>query len=149
MEQERTMSLVNTIADKYLKIQSTNGSAFLHNTRAKAFEAYNRMGIPTQRNEEWKYTRLNALVNKDYIFSKAGLPSPEAIKGIRLQQSPAAELFFVNGVFVKEISSFNADALAVLSFTEAAGSEYKHYLQTHLGHSSKYMKDGMNALNTS
>lgn len=142
------MSLVNTIADKYSELQLQNGNALLHNVREKAYEAYNRMGIPTQRHEEWKYTRLNALVNKDYSFSKAALPSAETIARLRLQQSPAAELFFVNGVFIKEISSFDEDALTVMSFTEAANSEYKHYLQRHLGHSSKYMKDGMNALNT-
>src|SRR3954468_11779603 len=98
------MSLVNTIADKYSELQSHNGNALLHGMREKAYEVYNRMGFPTQRHEEWKYTRLNALVNKDYSLAKAALPSAEIIKGMRLQQSPSAELFFVNGVFVKEIS---------------------------------------------
>ncbi len=142
------MSLINTIADRYSEIQLKNGSALLHNMREKAYEVYNRIGIPTQKHEEWKYTRLNPLVNKDYnlqnaLFSLAGI-----LDNIRLQHSPAAELFFINGVFVKEISSFNNDALIVLSLTEAAESEHKKYVEKHLGHSSKYMKDGMNALNT-
>ena len=142
------MSLTDTIQNKYSEIRSQNGSALLHDMRAKAYEAYTRMGIPTQRHEEWKYTRLNALVNKDYNISKVDLPSAETVNGIRLQPSPGAELFFVNGVFVKEISSFNEDALVVLPLAEAAKNEYKKYVEKHLGHSSKYMKDGMNALNT-
>src|SRR5437868_14126608 len=100
------MSLTDNIADKYLELESQNGNALLHNIREKAYEAYNRMGIPTQRHEEWKYTRLNALMNKDYSLSKAIIPSAETIDGIRLQQSLAAELFFVNGIFSKEVSSF-------------------------------------------
>jgi Fe-S cluster assembly protein SufD len=142
------MSLINTIPDKYSQLELQNGNPLLHNIREKAYEAYNRMGIPTTRHEEWKYTRLSGLVNKEYHSGKADLLSPAIINSIRLQQTPAAELFFVNGVFVKEISSFDKDALVVLSLHEAADSEYKNYLQQHLGHSSKYMKDGMNALNT-
>jgi Fe-S cluster assembly protein SufD len=142
------MSLTDTIQNKYSELQSQNGNALLHNIRQKAYEAYNRMGIPTQRHEEWKYTRLNALVNKDYSSSNGVLPSAETIANMRLQQSPAAELFFVNGIFVQEISSYDKDALAVLPLNEAATSEYKRYVEKHLGHSSKYMKDGMNALST-
>jgi Fe-S cluster assembly protein SufD len=146
--QKNKMNLTDKISGKYLELESQNGNALLHNIREKAYEAYNRMGIPTQRHEEWKYTRLNALVNKDYSISKPVLPSAETIAGVRLQQSPAAELFFVNGVFIKEISSFNEDALVVLSLNKATETEYKKYVEKHLGNSSKYMKDGMNALNT-
>ena len=68
---------------------------------------------------------------------------------IRLQDLKMQhELVFVNGVFIKEISSFDKDALIVLSLNEAAESEYKNYVQQHLNQSSKYMKDGMHALNT-
>src|SRR6187549_3450165 len=101
------MSLTDTIQNRYSEIRSQNGSALLHNMREKAYESYTRMGIPTQRHEEWKYTRLNSLVNKDYSISKVDLPSAETVNGIRLQQSPGAELFFMNGVFIKEISSFD------------------------------------------
>src|ERR1044071_4050322 len=142
------MSLVNTIADKYSEIQSQNGNVLLHDLRQKGYEAYNRMGFPTQRHEEWKYTRLNALVNKNYKLPAAVTPSADVLANIRLQKSPAAELFFVNGVFAKHLSFFDKDTFVVLTFHEAAESEYDHYLQDHLGHSGKYMKDGMNALNT-
>ena len=141
------MSLVHTISERYSEIQSKNGSALLHNMREKAYDAYSRMGIPTQRHEEWKYTRLNALVNQDFRFSNPVLPSAATIETVKLQRDPAAELFFANGAFIKEISSFDEDALVVLPLLEAAGGEYKRYVEKHLGHSSKYMKDGMNALN--
>src|SRR5258706_1559821 len=131
------MSLTDTIQNKYSELQSQNGNALLHTIRQKAYEAYNRMGIPTQRHEEWKYTRLNALVNKDYSLSNAAPLSAETIANIRLQQSPAAELFFVNGIFVQEISSYDEDALAVLPLNEAAAGAYKKYAEKHLAHSSK------------
>jgi Fe-S cluster assembly protein SufD len=143
------MSLTETIQNKYSELNAIAGNGLLGSMREKAFEFYNKAGIPTSRNEEWKYTRLTSLTNKNYaLHTTAVLPSDEVLKSIRLKSENAAGLFFVNGVFIKEISSFDNDALVVLPLNEAAEGEHKHYLQQHLNQSSKYMKDGMNALNT-
>ncbi len=143
------MSLTETIQNKYSELNAITGNGLLGSMREKAFEFYNKTGIPTSRNEEWKYTRLASLTNKNYaLHTTAVLPSDEVLKSIRLKSENAAELFFINGVFIKEISSFNNDMLVVLPLNEAAEGEHKHYLQQHLNQSSKYMKDGMNALNT-
>jgi len=142
------MSLTDTIQNKYNELNAIAGNGLLGSVRAKAFENFNKLGIPTSRNEEWKYTRLAGITNKNFaLHTSAVLPDETALNNIRLQQDFAAELFFVNGVFAQEISKVNSDALVVLSLNEAAESEYKHYLQQHLNQSSKYMKDGMNALN--
>ena len=142
------MSLAETIQEKYNELNIIAGNGLLGSMRAKAFEQYNKSGIPTLRHEEWKYTRLNSLTNKDFeLHTTAVLPSGKILNSIRLQSEYAAELFFVNGVFVNEISSFDNDALVVLPLNEAAESEHKNYLHQHLNQSSKYMKDGMNALN--
>src|SRR5205809_5809794 len=142
------MSLIETIQDKYNELNAIAGNGLLGNVRAKAFEHYNKLGIPTSRNEEWKYTRLTSLANKNFeLHTTTALPSDKVLSSIRLQSECSAELFFVNGVFIKEISNVNDDALVVLSLNEAAESEYKNYLHQHLNQSSKYMKDGMNALN--
>lgn len=142
------MSLTETIQDKYNELNAAAGNGLLGSLRAKAFELFNKSGIPTSRNEEWKYTRLTGLTNKNFaVHTTAVIPTKETLNNVRLQTESAAELFFVNGVFVKGISTFTNDALVVLNLHEAAESEYKNYVQQHLNQSSKYMKDGMNALN--
>lgn len=142
------MSLVETIQNKYNELNAVAGNGLLGSMRAKAFELYNKSGIPTSRNEEWKYTRLTGLTNKNFsLHTTAIVPTKETLNNVRLQSEFAAELFFVNGVFVKEISTYANDALVVLNLHEAAESEYKNYVQQYLNQSSKYMKDGMNALN--
>ena len=142
------MSLTDTIQDKYNELNAVAGNGLLGSLRQKSFELYNKSGIPTSRNEEWKYTRLAGLANKNFsVHTTAVVPSTETLNNVRLQNEFAAELFFVNGVFVKEISTFTNDALVVLNLHEAAESEYKNYLHQYLNQSSKYMKDGMNALN--
>lgn len=142
------MSLTETIQNKYNELNAVAGNGLLGSIRAKAFELYNKSGIPTSRNEEWKYTRLTGLTNKNFsVHTAAVVPSEETLNNVRLQAEFAAELFFVNGVFVREISTYANDALVILNLHEAADSEYKNYVQQHLNQSSKYMKDGMNALN--
>src|SRR4030095_11475155 len=126
---KNTMSLVETIQDKYKELSTIAGNGLLGSMRQKAFEHYIKLGIPTSRNEEWKYTRLTSLANKNFTLqTTTALPSDEVLGNIRLQSDSAGELFFINGVFVKEISSFDNDALIVLSLNEAAESEYRHYL---------------------
>jgi Fe-S cluster assembly protein SufD len=143
------MSLADTIQDKYNELNAIAGNGLLGSMREKAFESFNKLGIPTSRNEEWKYTRLAPLANKNFaLHTTTNLPSEETLKSIRLQTEYAAELFFVNGVFVKEISSHDNEDIVVLPLNEAVESGYKNYVQQHLNQSSKYMKDGMNALNT-
>jgi Fe-S cluster assembly protein SufD len=142
------MSLIETIQNKYSELNAIAGNGLLGSMREKAFESYNKLGIPTSRNEEWKYTRLAPLTNKNFsLQTTTVLPSKEVLNSVRLQTGCAAELFFVNGVFVKEISSHNNENIVVLPLNEAVESGYKNYLQQHLNQSSKYMKDGMNALN--
>jgi len=110
------MSLTETIQDKYNELNAVAGNGLLGSMRAKAFELFNKSGIPTSRNEEWKYTRLTGLANKNFsVHTTAAVPSKETLNNVRLQTEFAAELFFVNGVFVKEISTFANDALVVLN----------------------------------
>ena len=44
------------------------GNGNLQTLRQKAFHSFNEKGIPLGRNEEWKYTRISNLFNKQYTF---------------------------------------------------------------------------------
>ena len=125
----------------------------MQNIRQKAYDSFNRMGIPTVRNEEWKYTRISGLLNAEYnLVFNSSTPFTHSAghyqNAVRLPGSTGAnELLFFNGVFSKELSRIT-DGLVVMSLEEAAKTDYKIYINSHLGHSSRYIKDGMNALNT-
>ncbi len=146
------MNLLTSLPDQFNNLQSQQQGSALYSIRQKAFDTYNRLGIPTMRNEEWKYTRISSLLKKDYSFNihpATPLINNEDLDSVRLPGSKNAnELFFVNGVFYSSLSKINKDELVVMSLDEAANSEFKEIVQTHLGSSSKYMKDGMQALNT-
>ncbi len=140
--------------EKFNALQSADGEpAGLTSVRKNAFSALHTFGIPTSRNEEWKYTRIGNLLNKEYRLvtqDSADDVTDEALMEIRLPGADAAnELYFINGYFSKEKSTVRSESLTVLSLEEAVTGPYSVIVQEQLGHSGRYLKDGINALNTS
>lgn len=143
------MSFTDIINDKFSAVQQN--ATRLQSFRQKGFDSFKRLGIPTLKNEEWKYTRISALLTKDFeINTNTALAKSAAYyqNAVRLPGSLGAnELVFINGVYSKECSRVT-DGLFVMPLEDAAKSDYKTYVGAHLGHSSRYNKDGMNALNS-
>ncbi len=144
--------MIETIKEKYQQLQSNNGNSVLTPIEQKAFSAFNKMGVPTVRNEEWKYTRISGLFNKEYNFNPATVATTVTASDLDAFRLPdheqATELVFVNGLFSAGLSTIRSSVLVVQPLEEAANNEYKDIVAQHLGHSSKYIKDGIHALNT-
>jgi Fe-S cluster assembly protein SufD len=146
------MNTIEYFKERFDQIQSENGSNGLGSLRQAAFNAFSKMGIPTVKHEEWKYTRISGAFNKEYKFPVNRMVnhlSEDDLKAIRLPGSEQAnELVFVNGIFSFPLSVIPSAELIVLPLQEASSNEYKDIVVKHLGHSSNYLKDGINALNT-
>ena len=134
------------------QLQQADAGNGLDTVRQDAFKTFNLLGIPNAKHEEWKYTRIANLFNKEYIFggmAAAGNFAVEKLNGIRLPgHEQANELVFVNGVFSFALSSIRSASLVVLPLEQAAAGEYAAVVHANLGHSARYLKDGINALNT-
>lgn len=131
---------------------SRNGQDKLQDLRRDALETFRKAGLPTTRNEEWKYTRISGLFKK-----QLNLPVNSAEQGIsradieskRLPgQEQANELVFINGLYSKEHSVIRSRGIEVMPLEEAASNGYAAIVSENLGHSSKYHPDGLNALHT-
>jgi len=121
--------------------------------RQNAFNDFSKTGIPTSKNEEWKYTRIGNIFNKEYrslIPDVVSAAAEEALSSVRLPgYEQANELVFVNGFFNQPLSTIRSSDLVILSLEEAAvADEYREFVKKNLGHSHHYLKDGINALNT-
>src|SRR5215204_5192620 len=146
------MNTIDTIREKYFQMQSNNGSSVLTPVEQNAFDAFNKMGIPTVKHEEWKYTRIGSALNKEYAFpanSQTNTFTINDLEALRLPGYEAAnELVFVNGFYAASLSTIRSKSLLVQSLEEAVKGEHKALVLEQLGHSSKYIKDGIHALNT-
>jgi len=137
-----------TDAIQYFTEKFIPGTENLKELRSRAIENFKTLGIPTSRHEEWKYTRVSAVFQKDLHFGTQTDLKPADIAPFHLPgRDKAIELFFVNGFFNAELSTLSTD-IVVLPLEAAAASEYTSIVNDHLGHSAKYHPDGINALNT-
>lgn len=142
------MNTLEYIKEHFEQIQAVDTTSGLQAIRKKGFDSFNRLGLPV-KHEEWKYTRISPLFNKEYKLNQGMSVSSKELEEIRLPgHEQATELVFVNGTFSFPLSSIRSSQVLVMSLEEAAKSEHKELVAKHLGHSSKYQKDGINALNT-
>src|SRR6266498_873589 len=145
------MNTIEYFKERFDRLQAENSDSGLRTIRQKAFDSFTRLGIP-MRHEEWKYTRISSLFNKEYNFSSghtATSVSWKDLDAIRLPEyEEANELVFVNGMFSFPLSTIRSNQILVMPLEEAAKSEFTDIVTKHLGHSGKYLKDGINALNT-
>jgi len=146
------MNALPYIKDHFDQLPGLQKDSVLNTIRHEAFQVYDKLGIPTTRNEEWKYTRISGLFNKEFQMpaaQTAGAVNPADIDAVRLpDHEQANELVFVNGVYAAGLSSIRSASLVLLPLQEAAQNEYAAIVANNLGHSSRYLKDGIHALNT-
>jgi Fe-S cluster assembly protein SufD len=146
------MNTIEIIKERYQQLQSNNGSSVLTPIEQNAFNTFNTLGIPTVKNEEWKYTRISSVFNKEYAFNPENLSftlTESDLNSIRFPGNQEAnELVFVNGLYSSELSIIRSENLTVISLEEATKNQYREIVLQHLGHSGKYINDGLNALNT-
>jgi len=137
--------------EQFDKLQQADNSKGLTAVRKEAFRDFNRMGIPTTRNEEWKYTRISSLFNKEYQLAAVNTALTAAdINAFRLPgYETANELVFINGIYSPAFSVVRSKGITVQPLEEAAENEYKAIVAEHFNHSKDYVEDGINALNTS
>jgi Fe-S cluster assembly protein SufD len=115
---ERTVGNVFTAARGQLP-----GAGPVADARAKAFEAFERTGLPHRRIEEWKYTDLRALLRDVVPLAH----HPDAAALVRAKTALAQEavegavkLVLVDGIFVSELSDLAilGDGLSVKPLRE-------------------------------
>lgn len=73
--------------------------------RETAQERFLKVGFPTRKDEDWKYTNVAPIANTKFtITSGPGMVSPEQIEPFSLSEFNAIELVFVDGFYAPELS---------------------------------------------
>lgn len=147
------MTNVNYFKDQFEQLQDSGPATAIAELRTDGFETFNKSGLPTYKLEEWKYTNISSLFDKEYQFANdAPAVQLSDIDAIRLAgHEQANELVFVNGRFIPGLSAIRSaeSQLVILTLEDALKGKYQELVKTHLGQSSAYLKDGIHALNTS
>jgi Fe-S cluster assembly protein SufD len=146
------MTTLEKIKEQYESQRLVAGSAddsMLAPIEEQAYDSFNKLGIPSSKHEEWKYTRIASVFNKDFSFTAETRFSIDDINAVRLPgHEEANELVFINGVYIDAYSTIRSSSIQVMSLQEAAAGEHADTVSKNLGHSGKYIRDGIHALNS-
>ena len=73
----------------------------VHKTRASALKVFEDKGFPSKKEEGWKYTSLEALLQKDYALFPKSENSIELndVKKYFLYDTDTYKVIFIDGIF--------------------------------------------------
>lgn len=130
--------------------QSVDINTDLHDIRTDALKVFETNGFPTKKEEAWKYTSLNAILNNDFSI----LPKSEIavefsdVKKYFLNDVDTYKVVFINGVFSSHLSSTTHDGLDVCLMSSALNKpKYKMIIDTFFNQIAD-KKDSLTNLNT-
>jgi len=118
--------------------------------REEAFRQFERVGFPTVRHEDWKYTNVAPIVRGNFspVMRNGDASSRESIAGNSLYpETDKSRLVFVNGILQRELSSLQLpDGVIVADLDEALlQPEYEVLLREQVSVGSE--ANGFTALN--
>lgn len=116
--------------------------------RKDAFETFEKNGIPTVRNEDWKYTNLSFLNKLDFNLEPTQTKIyEEQINEFTLPGAGKNRIVLVNGHYNEEFSNLENDTIEIKPFS-LAHKENKEDLENHFGKYLNNQKLPFAALNT-
>ncbi len=120
-----------------------------HQQRRDAIDVFEEKGFPTVRHEEWKYTNLKPLFNKDYNVFLSGEESLEFrdVRRYFLSESDTYKIVFINGFFASWLSSTTHQNYDVCTFS-AALENHRDVVDKYAGSIARN-DESLTALNTS
>jgi Fe-S cluster assembly protein SufD len=131
--------------------QNLNGNALkpLHQIRKVAFDTFEKLGFPTTKHEEWKYSNVKSLSNKSFNFHSKSILTATDIEKLPIPNLEGNILYFINGVYNVEFSTIVSpeSEVQITSFLEASKSptaEFEAYFNSNTDSS----QNAFSALNT-
>ena len=76
---------------------------WLKDIRQQAFNWVSRLQVPTKKDEEWRFTDLSALVEKNFVTAQP----VGTFHGTSLRETENSRLVFVNGKYAAELSDIS------------------------------------------
>lgn len=139
------------VADFHANESRLNGASKtpFFQRKKDALNAFDKLGFPTIRHEEWKYSNVKGLVSQVFDFNDSGNLTAEDLETLRIPNLEGNVLYFVNGVFHPEFSAVVSpeSELQILHFGEAV-KRFPDLVEQHFAKYADYSDNGFTALNT-
>lgn len=146
------MNLKDKLLDTHIAFEEELGPKdSIHSLRSKALKIFETQGFPTKKEEAWKYTSLNSLLQNDYMLfpQSEKAVSVNDVKHVFLYEVDTYKVVFIDGVHSPFLSDTTHDGLDVCLLSAALSKpKYKEIIKKYFG-SVADKDESMTALNTS
>src|SRR5437016_4186816 len=143
-------SSYNTAFRALLEKTGNAEPSWLRRMREDSFARFERVGFPSVKEEEWKYTNVAPIAKLQFapVFAN-GQPGGNGFGAFVYDEARQSRLVFVNGILRRELSSVEAlpAGASVIDIGEAAKGHNETILRESLERAAK-SKRGFTALNT-
>ena len=116
---------IRGLHEQFCQLQNPGCPDWLRQLRARAIDCFTSTGLPTPRQEDWKYTRVNAIEKRLFALGAVRPTASSTCAELVLEHAvcadPGYRLVFVDGVFNAELSTRiqESDGLWVRPLCEA------------------------------
>jgi Fe-S cluster assembly protein SufD len=121
----------------------------IHQLRREALHQFDRLGFPTIRHEEWKYSNVNNLIREVFDLDAQSSLADDDLKSLAIPNLEGNILYFVNGRYQPELSRIVSptDQVQITSFAEALKTD-SEFISAHFARYADYQDNAFTALNT-
>lgn len=144
--------LIDKFSAEFTAIQnSLNGKSesIFNQARSLAMKRFEKLGFPTIKHEEWKYSNLKKSLATDYNYHVESQLTEEQVKSVPLPNLHGNVLYFINGIYKAEFSEIVSptEKLKIMTFREAQ-EDIPELLEEHFAKHVDTENEAFSALNT-
>ncbi|MFO7524985.1 MAG: SufD family Fe-S cluster assembly protein [Ignavibacteriaceae bacterium] len=104
---ENKLDLKELFVSQFAEFEkSLNGDKLsqFHKLRKSAIDEFNRLPVPTQKDEEWKYTNISPLLKHNFTAGEKNAVNGNRINKFLFDELEHSLMVFVNGLYAPELS---------------------------------------------
>jgi Fe-S cluster assembly protein SufD len=137
---------ITTNIASQIQSQLKNG---LNDLRSEAFVAFQKLGLPGNKNEEYKHTPITRELEKNFAFGTSADNGSTEVRKFFIPNIDANVIVFVNGVYDNEYSKIISPAseLTIQKLEDVIATNNQFVVQ-HLGKINDFKSDAFAAWNT-
>ncbi|MDP5081110.1 MAG: SufD family Fe-S cluster assembly protein, partial [Winogradskyella sp.] len=144
------MSLKEKLVSSFMAFENTlDVDSPVHEIRTEAIKTFEAEGFPSKRQEEWKYTSLNSVLNHDYsVFPKhENTLEFKDIKKYFIHEIDSYKIIFIDGKYASHLSQTTHDGIDVCLMSSALNKpKYRLMIENYFNKIAS--KNGLSSLNT-
>ena len=118
-------SLFQQLTSTFQELETSNDTPAVKALREEAYTRFHELGFPTVKNEDWKYTNIHSLINRNYLLNEDVDVSNLDLSAADIPGLDAHRIVLINGQYVLAFSSLEDEIGLIVKPIEEAQNEPK------------------------